>query len=1375
MCPIKRVEPLYTTGWSTPGPQIVGDWAPPNLLVVPDDQALIVTWGHLPVATGFEVEYWPLGMIDARTAVQAVRGGDGWFARIAGLSNGEPYGVAVRSVRRAVLAAVDGSPGVDETLRSGPATGSGRPGGLSVESVEPLFVASGATATISVRLVGSDGRAFANVQMGAELSGGPTFDTDAATVVSCDSGCRTDGDGFLTLVYEVASLSGEQRRDNIDQIRVYWGTGDNGRYHAGIDPFRSVSVHLFRPVNYVALGDSYSAGENGRTRLAEDDMPRVERPDDWEFEEDSRSFYLNDNKSAHECRRWSLAYSQLLDLSAYPLLGDVMVSTYACTGAITYNVFRPDGVVVDLADHTTLESHTNRPSVADAVPKKYEGSPPGELVMNGDWEPRQVVSLNDVDDDLSVDMVTITIGGNDLLFSEVITKCVKETCSDEHFGGVVARRTMFREVGGRIREVLREVKRVTADGSTGDREATVFVLGYPYLTPSPSETYCASITAGPALDKGESSYHALNDWLDTLAITGNVEALEIGADEQTYVRLLTDDLNREIRLAATAERVHFVDVAAAFDGHDSCATDAWLNGVVEADGFKATSDRSFHPNAAGHEAFADVLRAYIERAVRDVRSDPNKSEETHLTDAGLPVNPNTVIASRDAGAAGSSGAAASAKATAEGDESSEEAPVTLPPARTSLRVRRGPSADVTCALFSPGEQVTLVADGFAPESAVSLSVFGVSAMGTALSPAAIPATTADADGRLEVSWTVPSAPDAATDAVPRGFLVKATGTRPGGAVLVAGSLRPIVAYPGVAPCAVDDAAATTVGSAVRIAVLANDTAPSGGSLDAASVRLELVHNADVVVNATDGSLTYMPDAGFVGTDTFYYWIYDNWGIGVRAEVTVTVSAGCTITGAAGVRDIVGTEGDDVICVPDPDDYRAFHIIDAKGGDDVILGGDGIDWIDGGPGDDTVYARRGADRVDGGPGVDTIFGGRGFDTIRSVDLADAIRDDADDDLDGYELVLVPGTVADRGAPVLSGDEAYVETGETLGIDVLGNDFDLDEDLDAATLMIVTAPTSGTAEILTSSSLGAHVSYTAPSAAGSDTFTYQVCDSRGFCATAVVTVTAGTSHCTILGTAGDDTLRGTPGADVICGLGGDDVIYGLDGDDILIGGAGNDTLYGGDESRIGAGDGDDTLFGGAGNDTLYGGNGNDVLWGGAGDDTLEGDRRTDVLIGGAGADTLNGGGEGDTLWGGPGDDTLIGHAHNDSLHGGLGDDTLAGGNGDDTLWGDGGDDDLTGGANDDTLRGGPGDDTLHGNTQNDTLRGGPGADTLRGGGHDDEVHGDTGADALRGGAGDDRLFGGWGDDTLDGGNGTDYLGGGPDTDTCIRGESIARCET
>ncbi len=73
----------------------------------------------------------------------------------------------------------------------------------------------------------------------------------------------------------------------------------------------------------------------------------------------------------------------------------------------------------------------------------------------------------------------------------------------------------------------------------------------------------------------------------------------------------------------------------------------------------------------------------------------------------------------------------------------------------------------------------------------------------------------------------------------------------------------------------------------------------------------------------------------------------------------------------------------------------------------------MDWIDGGPGDDTIYARRGADRINVGAGVDEIHSGRGFDTIRSDDLADAIHDDPDDDIEGYELVLAPGGAEAHG--------------------------------------------------------------------------------------------------------------------------------------------------------------------------------------------------------------------------------------------------------------------------------------------------------------------------------------------------------------------------
>ena len=687
-----------------------------------------------------------------------------------------------------------------------------------------------------------------------------------------------------------------------------------------------------------------------------------------------------------------------------------------------------------------------------------------------------------------------------------------------------------------------------------------------------------------------------------------------------------------------------------------------------------------------------------------------------------------------------------------------------------LGVRRAAAVSGCGAPFvSPGEQVTLVAGGFAASAAVTLSAAAASQGDTELAAPTLADVTADAHGRIELAWTVPAAPAAAEDAAPRAYVLNPAGTGAAGEARTAYMARPLVAYPGTAPCASADTATTQRDTPVQIPVLANDTAPTSGTLDAATVRVHGAPGGTFSTSAATGVVTFTPDRAFYGTVETTYVAYDEWGIGVGAGLTITVDSGCTITGTAGTVLIEGTDGDDVICVPDPGDHRAFHVIDAKGGDDTIIGGDGIEWVYGGAGADTIYGRGSDDRIVAGTGTDTIYGGTGMDSVYSTDLADSIVDD-----DGYELVVAPSVTTPQASPETQNDWAWVETSQTVSLDVLGNDHDPNDDLDPATLTITRPTAHGAARVVETAEGRTVIEYTAAATGGSDSLAYEICDALGRCATAEVAVLAGTAGCTIVGTEGDDTLYGTSGPDVICGLGGNDTIYGLDGDDVLIGGPGNDTLYGGDETLIGAADGDDLLWGAAGDDTLYGGNGDDDLWGGDGEDSLYGNRRDDRIFGGPGDDTAVGGGEADRIWGGPGADTLNGHAGGDTVFGGAGNDTLRGGNGDDTLWGDAGEDSLIGGAGADALHGGSGDDDLDGNTQNDTLWGGPGDDTLEGRGHDDQLHGGSGDDTLRGGAHDDRVYGGAGDDDLDGGNGTDHLDGGPDTDACTRADTSAGCE-
>ncbi len=87
-----------------------------------------------------------------------------------------------------------------------------------------------------------------------------------------------------------------------------------------------------------------------------------------------------------------------------------------------------------------------------------------------------------------------------------------------------------------------------------------------------------------------------------------------------------------------------------------------------------------------------------------------------------------------------------------------------------------------------------------------------------------------------------------------------------------------------APIATDDTAGTTAGSAVNISVLGNDVRRT---LTVAGTTTP--GNGTVVIEADD-RITYTPDAGFIGADTFDYTIENGRGGSAIATVTITVNS-----------------------------------------------------------------------------------------------------------------------------------------------------------------------------------------------------------------------------------------------------------------------------------------------------------------------------------------------------------------------------------------------------------------------------------------------------------------------------------------------------
>ncbi len=136
-------------------------------------------------------------------------------------------------------------------------------------------------------------------------------------------------------------------------------------------------------------------------------------------------------------------------------------------------------------------------------------------------------------------------------------------------------------------------------------------------------------------------------------------------------------------------------------------------------------------------------------------------------------------------------------------------------------------------------------------------------------------TETDATGEARASWTLGTAGANAAEARSEGL---------------AGSPARFTAAASAAnqpPVAQDDVATTAFGTAVTIEVLANDSDPDGDPLTVVSVTTPA--NGAAEINA-DQTVTYTPNAGFSGTDSFGYTISDGREGTASATVTVTVQA-----------------------------------------------------------------------------------------------------------------------------------------------------------------------------------------------------------------------------------------------------------------------------------------------------------------------------------------------------------------------------------------------------------------------------------------------------------------------------------------------------
>ena len=305
------------------------------------------------------------------------------------------------------------------------------------------------------------------------------------------------------------------------------------------------------------------------------------------------------------------------------------------------------------------------------------------------------------------------------------------------------------------------------------------------------------------------------------------------------------------------------------------------------------------------------------------------------------------------------------------------------------------------------------------------------------------------------------------------------------------------------PTALDDAASTGVGVPVDIDVLDNDTDPEGDALVVGGLVEPPVHGSIAV----EDEVTYSPDPGFEGDDTFVYEACDVWGACASARVTVTVGEAGRLYG---LDDEAETPEDVPVLIRIADNDDAGLLVQAIAtpplvGSALLVGADAL------------YVPRPR-----WSGVDVF-------EYRTCDGETC-------EVQRVRVKVLPV----NDPPVARNDRAVTAPGQAVVLAVLDNDEDPDGDVLGAP-QIVAPPTVGGAVVE-----GRTVRVSPPTGnSGEVVFDYRTCDPGGLCAVATVTVLIGSD----LGPVGMDDVADTEeGVEVVVPVLGNDTDP--DGDTLVL---------------------------------------------------------------------------------------------------------------------------------------------------------------------------------------------------------------------------------
>jgi lysophospholipase L1-like esterase len=295
-------------------------------------------------------------------------------------------------------------------------------------------------------------------------------------------------------------------------------------------------------LDYLAMGDSYSSGEG-----------------DLGVKSDGTSYYTPLTNYKDGCHLSERSYP--FRLQTYYNFSSEKMKSIACAGAETKDIILSGGGYPGQGERLRNLSELERATEQNTALNVFNSGYVEQVRFVKHYKPKAV---------------TLTIGGNDVGFRNIVRECATSffTCSQ-------AEETNLRgQIGQTIKESFGSIKTMLENIQSTSPDTKIFLLSYPQFI------YDGTAVCGPNVGLTDS-------------------------DERVMMSEGVKYMNKIIEAAARATGVVYVDIENSLTGGRMCELGGYVTGTMDVRFDSSLYPSTFHPNAKGHAKMADTIQQQL--------------------------------------------------------------------------------------------------------------------------------------------------------------------------------------------------------------------------------------------------------------------------------------------------------------------------------------------------------------------------------------------------------------------------------------------------------------------------------------------------------------------------------------------------------------------------------------------------------------------------------------------------------------------------------------------------------------------------------------------------------------------------------------------